>query len=606
MSKLENPQTDVRRAKSAHHLPVIRYNDGTTSIMNEPATPDALDCLLTRVDMAHDPLLLTDPKTGLPLQLTPQEAALIERMEAGMTGDVDFDPFQPYVDFFTQHRLDGPLQRKTEPKGRFAVSKWESERVKKLVFAIRKGYIKPAVDDTLQHYDVWGMVDPEAEARACKRVHLPAPKPALPGHELSYNPPEEYLPTPSEVAEWEALPEEERNLRPLPKKFKSLRLVPLYNRLVHERFARCLDLYLCPRVVKQKIDIADPDSLLPELPNPEDLKPYPTMRSTEFLGHESSIIAIDIHMTGQWLSSCTETEVRVWDTVTGRCIAVYTFEKVQSVSWCPRSDVAILSIALDKTLLLMSPEACGLQDQSCALFMGAGAGTAASMLKWRQQDNTVVIEHDQRIDQVCWHHRGDYVACLCKHAPTLAASIVMHQLSRRTSQQPFGKLPAGSPRSIAFAHQRTYLLLATAQHVRVYDLMSQRLVKKLTPSVNNILHVTSHPRSADNILTAVGEKLSWFDCDLSPSPYKTLHTHTHNITAISIHRQHPLFATVSDDGTVQAFHGKVYDELDRTALIVPVRVMRELEGRQVKAAVFHPHQAWLYTGDSSGAISVFV
>ena len=30
-------------------------------------------------------------------------------------------------------------------------------------------------------------------------MHIPAPKPPLPGHSESYNPPPEYLPTPSEV-----------------------------------------------------------------------------------------------------------------------------------------------------------------------------------------------------------------------------------------------------------------------------------------------------------------------------------------------------------------------------------------------------------------------
>jgi ribosome biogenesis protein ERB1 len=142
--------------------------------------------------------------------------------------------------------------------------------------------------------------------------------------------------------------------------------------------------------------------------------------------------------------------------------------------------------------------------------------------------------------------------------------------------------------------------------------MSQRLVKKLTPPTttngtsSGILSVQAHPKSADNLLSAVGSTLCWFDCDLSTAPYKLLSTHSANITSTCMHRQHPLFASVSDDGTVQAFHARVYEELDKTALIVPVKVMRELEGRQVKAAVFHPQQAWLYTGDSTGAVSVFV
>lgn len=35
-----------------------------------------------------------------------------------------------------------------------------------------------------------------------------------------------------------------------------------------------MDLFLCPRIVRPKINI-DPDSLIPELPDPETLKPFP-------------------------------------------------------------------------------------------------------------------------------------------------------------------------------------------------------------------------------------------------------------------------------------------------------------------------------------------
>ena len=66
-------------------------------------------------------------------------------------------------------------------------------------------------------------------------MHIPAPKQPLPGHEESYNPPPEYLPTPSEVGrvmvymcveavhnvqvrEWEEEEPEERKRNFLPQK----------------------------------------------------------------------------------------------------------------------------------------------------------------------------------------------------------------------------------------------------------------------------------------------------------------------------------------------------------------------------------------------------
>lgn len=85
------------------------------------------------------------------------------------------------------------------------------------------------------------------------KQYIPAPKPILPGHNESYNPPEEYLPTEEERQEWEVehplstldMPTslldtssdpyqlqntdpEERETNWLPTKFNSLRQVPLY------------------------------------------------------------------------------------------------------------------------------------------------------------------------------------------------------------------------------------------------------------------------------------------------------------------------------------------------------------------------------------------
>jgi ribosome biogenesis protein ERB1 len=53
----------------------------------------------------------------------------------------------------------------------------------------------------------------------------------------------------------------------MPKKYSCLRHVEFYDRLINERFERCLDLYLCPRARRKKLDI-DPDTLIPKLPKP--------------------------------------------------------------------------------------------------------------------------------------------------------------------------------------------------------------------------------------------------------------------------------------------------------------------------------------------------
>ncbi len=81
----------------------------------------------------------------------------------------------------------------------------------------------------------------------------------------------------------------------LPQAYGALRKVPAYPNLVKERFERCLDLYLCPRAkVKKRLRNIDPDSLIPNLPRPADLRPFPTTLSIEYRGHIAPINSISL------------------------------------------------------------------------------------------------------------------------------------------------------------------------------------------------------------------------------------------------------------------------------------------------------------------------
>lgn len=51
-------------------------------------------------------------------------------------------------------------------------------------------------------------------------------------------------------------PKKNKHKRPhhfKPRKFDNLRSVPLYSDFVRERFERCLDLYLCPRIRRRRV-----------------------------------------------------------------------------------------------------------------------------------------------------------------------------------------------------------------------------------------------------------------------------------------------------------------------------------------------------------------
>eukprot|EP00897_Mesotaenium_endlicherianum_P008633 jgi/Mesen1/7799/ME000408S06906 len=84
--------------------------------------------------------------------------------------------------------------------------------------------------------------------------------------------------------------------------FESMRQIPAYAEFIKERFERCLDLYLCPRTRKKRINI-DPESLIPKLPKPRDLQPFPTTMAMEYRGHAGPVCSLASDPSGQWIAS---------------------------------------------------------------------------------------------------------------------------------------------------------------------------------------------------------------------------------------------------------------------------------------------------------------
>lgn len=49
--------------------------------------------------------------------------------------------------------------------------------------------------------------------------------------------------------------------------------------------------------------------------------------------------------------------------------------------------------------------------------------------------------------------------------------------------------------------------------------------------------------------------------------------HTKDIRAVAYHKTYPLFASCSDDGSANVFHGMVYSDLLQNPLIVPLKFL---------------------------------
>ena len=176
----------------------------------------------------------------------------------------------------------------------------------KIVRAIRQGRILPSRPKSTtksKFYSIWS-----SEPTSSVIPPLPAPKVKLPSHSESYNPPEEYIPTEQERKEWEEMDPEDREQDCLPQKYSSLRLVPAYDRFVKERFNRQLDLYLAPRVQRVKLNI-DPSSLIPKLPNPNSLRPFPNYRNLKLNQSSHRVRCISASPDGNWVVSGDENGV---------------------------------------------------------------------------------------------------------------------------------------------------------------------------------------------------------------------------------------------------------------------------------------------------------
>ncbi|KAJ5086343.1 hypothetical protein NUU61_007650 [Penicillium alfredii] len=628
--------------------PHIGYNINGKKIMR-PAKGEALDALLDSIEIPKGWTGLTDPSTGKPLELSQDELELLRKVQMNEVPGEGYDQYEPTVEWFTSQQEIMPLSAAPEPKRRFVPSKHEAKRVMKIAKAIRDGRILPyqppeeqeQKDDDLINYDLWA---DEAE-RPDHPMHVPAPKLPPPGYEESYHPPPEYLPSQKERKEWDQTDPEDREQDYLANDFGSLRKVPGYENFVKEKFERCLDLYLAPRVRRSKLNI-DPESLLPKLPSPDELKPFPTACATIFRGHKGRVRSVAVDPSGIWLATGGDDgTVRVWELLTGRQLWSATLSEedaVNVVRWRPGKDAVILAAAAGDEIFLSVPSIVEPDVEKTSLeILDAGWGYAASNPapstaeankkstppQWIRPSSALVdagvcavIPLRYVPKSISWHRRGDYFVTVCSGASTPASvAISIHTLSKHLTQFPFRRrLKGGGPPQTAHFHpSKPILFVANQRSVRAYDLSRQLLVKILQPGARWISSFDIHPTSSsasggDNIIVgSYDRRLLWHDLDLSQRPYKTLRYHRKAIRAVKFHPggRYPLFADASDDGSLQIFHGSVTGDMLSNASIVPLKV---LKGHKITGELgvldvdWHPREAWCVSAGADGTCRLWM
>lgn len=651
--------------------PHIGYDINGKRIMR-PAKGSALEKLLESIELPEGWTGLLDQNTGGSLNISEEELELIRKIEKNENTNDSTDPYEPTIEWFTSKTEVMPLTAIPEPKRRFVPSKHEAKRIMKIVKAIREGRIMtPEEKKRLEKeqdekdefsYDLWDNTKDEFSNDHI--MNLRAPKLPPPTNEESYNPPEEYLLTEEEKKQWEELEPSEREKNFIPAKYGALRKVPGYQESVRERFERCLDLYLAPRVRRNKLNI-DPESLVPELPSPKDLRPFPIRTSTIYEGHEGRIRTLSVHPSGLWLATGSDDgTVRIWEVLTGREVyKVVIVDKVEenpedhieSIAWNPQSDIGLLAISCADSIYLIVPPIFGYEiennsrlkiesgwgyaktgsdktnvggvngsddedaedEEGAEEDKGSSSSSSTAAAKWLKPTNnqvekgiSAVITTSRgsntsmsTIKKISWHRRGDYFVTVSPDGGN-RASVLIHQLSKHASQSPFRKAK-GIIMDAKFHPTKPNLIVMSQRYIRIYNLQQQQLDKKLLPGARWLSCLDIHPRGGDHILAGSYDKrVLWHDLDLSNTPYKTLRYHEKAVRGVSFHKGGlPLFCSASDDGSIHVFHATVYDDLLSNPLLVP---LKKLTGHKVSKALgvldvcWHPREAWLFSAGADG------
>ncbi|CAM9623299.1 unnamed protein product, partial [Ectocarpus sp. 12 AP-2014] len=491
----------------------IGYDRSGGKVMKSAdGTGNGIDAALNARDDPNYARTVYDAYNDREVTLTDRELEVIRRIQAGAFPHPEFQAYPDYVDYFTHEKQVMPLEGGDEPKRRFIPSKWEMMKVHQLMKGIREGRIvvnpKKMVEE--DSYAIW-KDDDDIPEKHRGPMHIPAPKIPLPGHAESYRPPKEYLLTEEEQKQWEEMDPSERPTNFIPKSFDSLREVGAYGGFVKERFERCLDLYLCPRAFKRRLNI-DPESLVPRLPRPRELKPFPNALCVEYKGHAASVRCIACSGDGQWMATGDDNGVLVvWEVDTARAAQRFDLSGYGGIG-------AMEGVAGKK-----GPPVKW-EALVAATAKGKGRGRAAGAEgSDGEVGPRVVLRCEREVCCVTWHGKGDYLASVSRGEDRRA--VMIHQVSKASTQCPFRKTK-GEVQCVKFHVSKPFLFVATKQQVRIYHLIKQMLVKKLISGCKWISCIDVHPSGDHLIVGSYDRRVAWFDLDLASTPYKTLKYHT--------------------------------------------------------------------------------
>uniref|UniRef100_A0AC35TZ47 Ribosome biogenesis protein BOP1 homolog n=1 Tax=Rhabditophanes sp. KR3021 TaxID=114890 RepID=A0AC35TZ47_9BILA len=597
----------------------------------KPENKDELDIFLDKMENPDYWKTVFDRQTGSSHVLTDEQLTKIMNLSQGNYPDVGYNPYEKFHDLCSSQVSIHPIDNRPEHKRSFIPSLVEKRMVSKMVHAIKMGWTKPwsvrqqEKEDAKNKeiiYDLWAEPANESLSKMERwriRNRLEAPKCALPNHKESYNPPAEYLLDANELKIWENTEPELRKDNFVPRKFESYRRVPFYEDFYKERSERCLDLACAPRVKKDRLNIS-PKDLLPDLPDPKDLQPFPTKLAFYMTGHTGQVRSISVEPeVGELLASGGEDgTVKIWSIIDGRCLKTFNMgAPVTCVDFCPNPQRTLILVACESKQVTVLNTECGdkllisqttefLKSLDISALNDENDNEGISVMWTLDKKNNVKLTLQNNIKQVIWHAKGDYFSTVS--FVDSSDAVYIHQLSKAKSQKPFSK-NKGAIQAVLFHPKEPTFFVATQQHIRVYDLARCVLQKKLHTGTRWASCLAIEPFGNNIFVGGLDCRFAWLDMQLSRRPWKLVKHHKGAIRGIAYHKSYPLLATVSDDCNAFIYHANAPDDLMSENELIPVKKLggHKVEGSKLSilGATFHSKEPWLFTCGADGKIGFY-
>ena len=535
--------------------------------LSKSVETDSLSNLLSNIDDRSAWRRISDALSGGHIKLSKSDVLLLQRIQAGW---LPSDSLEHTWEWDSSTNTDR-VASSTEPKRRFLPSQGEAKAVARLVRVLRRTFQtgQPAIEHAPHDYDIWA-APPSEQPNTLGRIR--ARKPSLPANELSFNPPVEYA--------------EYAKMNISNKSASRLRQMCSYECFTQERFERCLDLYLCPRSHREKTDIS-PEELLPKLPMPKQLKPFPEIFTQRFLQQRETIDCFSVNCSGEWLAMCTSSgSLLIWDVHTGKNIYHFDFNtKLGSVHWHPtRTRVLVVTMGT-----------CAVVIRSLASFDPGQLRALKSRQEsseqpvWNCSKAVSVIQHALTVREVAWHRKGRYFATIFGER-----GITVHDLDFKCSQQPFAKYDS-RVMSVSFHPTEPFFFICSPRQVRMYNLKTQELKRKFSNGMTNNMCMCISSSGSSLLVGERSGKTLWFDVE-SDGESKAIAVRGASVLSVTCHNSYPLIATAAQDGKITVFHMSEPSDSVADPMFVPVNVIQNshLELARCLDVQFHPRQPWLF------------